>query len=173
MLGDPRYMPGWSASWWADVHPLQIQKVSHITLSTYDLDKAKELYIGVLGGTLLLERENEVIAARSAFVLVGEDLVLELAEPLGEGPLKADMARFHHGLHALVFKIRDVDDARRDLARKRVRFSFVHDTALVSDPATTQGCAMAFTTWEIPGDPRSDWTDPDAKVMPAKMFRGT
>jgi hypothetical protein len=38
LLRDPRYEPGWSPSWWADYHPLQIQKASHVTVSTFDLD---------------------------------------------------------------------------------------------------------------------------------------
>jgi hypothetical protein len=32
-------------------------------------------------------------------------------------------------------------------------------STLVSDPATTHGCVMAFTTWSIPRDPRRGWTE--------------
>jgi hypothetical protein len=31
---------------------------------------------------------------------------------------------------------------------------------------------MAFTTWEVPGDPRSDWTALSGDPIPAKLFRG-
>ena len=58
MLKDPRDERGWSPFWWADYHPLQIQKASHVTVSTFDLDQALGVYLDVLHGTLLHEGEN-------------------------------------------------------------------------------------------------------------------
>ena len=171
MLGDPRYDDGWSPSWWADTHPLQIQKASHVTVSTFDLAETLKLYVDVLDGKLLHEADNDVIHSHSAFVQVGTDLVLELAQPSGPGPLKDDMERFHHGVHAVSFKVRDIDDARQHLERKGVRFTFEHETTLVTDPTTTQGVVMGFTTWEVPGDERPDWTDPKGGPIRAQMFK--
>lgn len=174
MLGDLRYEPGWSPSWWADRHPLQILNTSHVTLSTFELEKAQELYVDVLRGTLLHERHNPVIDARCAYVLVGEDLVVEIAQPAGDGLLKADMEQFHHGLYALTFKVRSLEDAKDHLTGKGVRFTFEDETTLVTDPATTQGVVMGFTTWTIPNDPRPDWTafadgEPPAAAMRRMM----
>jgi catechol 2,3-dioxygenase-like lactoylglutathione lyase family enzyme len=171
MLRDPRFAPGWSSFWWADYHPLQIQKISHLTVSTSDLAKARDLYLGLLQGTLLHEGDNPVLGARSAFVQVGTDMVVELAEPVGEGPLQADMVRFHHSLYSLTFKVRDLGDAEAYLESKGVKFTSADGTTLVSDPDTTQGCVMGFTTWEIPGDTRPDWTDHREGVIPAQLFR--
>lgn len=173
MIGDPRYQPGWSPAWWADRHPLQILNTSHVTLSTGEIDRAKELFVGVLDGTLLHEMDNPVLGGHSAFVLVGEDLVVEIAQPLGDGLLQADMERFHHGLFSLSFKVRDIDDAREYLEGKGVRFGFDDgESTLVSDPATTQGVVMAFTTWQIPNDPRPDWTEyTDGEEAPARFMR--
>lgn len=171
ILPDPRFTAGWSPSWWADYHPVQIQKISHVTVSTYDLAKARDLYTGLLQGTLLHEDVNPVHGSRSAFVLVGADTVVELAEPVGEGPLQADMARFHESLYSLTFKVRDLADARGYLESKGVKFASADATTLVSDPETTQGCVMGFTTWAIPGDPRSDWTDLSGDFIPAQLFR--
>jgi len=171
MLRDPRFAPGWGSWWWADYHPLQIQKISHLTISTSDLAKACDLYLGLLQGTLLHEGDNPVLGSRSAFVQVGTDMVVELAEPVGEGPLQADMVRFHHSLYSLNFKVRDLGDAGGYLESKGVKFSLADGTTLISDPDTTQGCVMGFTTWEIPGDPRPDWTDHAGGVIPAQLFR--
>jgi catechol 2,3-dioxygenase-like lactoylglutathione lyase family enzyme len=172
ILPDPRFEANWSPSWWADYHPLQIQKVSHVTISTYDLAKARDVYIGLLHGTLLHEDVNPILGARSAFVLVGSDTIVELAEPVGEGPLQSDMVRFHQSLYSITFKVRDLRDAEQYLESKGVKFTLADDTILVTDADTTNGCIMAFTTSEVPGDPRSDWTALTGDVIPAKLFRG-
>ena len=170
MLRDPRYEAGWRPSWWADYHPLQIQKVSHVTVSTFGLAKALEVYVEVLQGRLLYETDNPALNSRSAFVLVGEDLVVELAEPVGDGPLQDDMARFHDGIYAVTFKVRDLDDARRYLKRKSVKVTWSSPTAFVTDPETTHSVVMGFTTWEVPDDPRPDWTEWSEGFLPARLF---
>jgi catechol 2,3-dioxygenase-like lactoylglutathione lyase family enzyme len=171
MLRDPRFTSSWSASWWADYHPLQIQKLSHVTVSTYDLAKARDVFVDILQGTILDERDNPVHSSRSIFVLVGEDVVVELAEPTGDGPLHSDMAKFHHGIYGLTFKVRDLADAQHYLRHKGVRIASTDGTTAVTDPATTHGCVMAFTTADIPGDPRPDWTDHTEGPIPAQLFR--
>ena len=171
LLRDPRFAPAWSPAWWADYHPLQIQKVSHVTLSTHDLAAARDLYTGLFAGVLLHEEVNPVHGSRSAYVLVGNDIVVELAEPAGEGPLETDMARFHQSLYSLTFKVRDLADAQQHLESRGIGFSSADSTILVCDPATTHGCLMAFTTWAIPGDPRPDWTEHIEGPLPAQLFR--
>jgi hypothetical protein len=171
LLRDPRFAPGWSASWWADYHPLQIQKVSHVTVSTFDLPKAAGVYVGLLQGTVLHEQLNPVHGSHSVFVLVGEDTVVELAEPTGDGPLQVDMARFHESMYSLTFKVRDIKDAEQHLTAKGVKFMVADDATLISDPDTTQGCVMGFTTSAIPGDPRPDWSEHTEGPIPAHLFR--
>ncbi|HLG67006.1 MAG TPA: VOC family protein [Acidimicrobiales bacterium] len=173
LLGDPRYQPGWQPSWWADYHPLQIQKLSHVTVSTFDLSRALEVYAGTLGGTLVHEADNPVHRSRSAFVQVGDDVLVELAQPAGEGPLQADMARFHHGIYAVTFKVRDLDDAAAHLDRCGVAYARADEGTIVSDPDTTQGCVMAFTDRDVPGDRRPDWTAVAGDAVPARVFLGT
>jgi hypothetical protein len=81
------------------------------------------------------------------------------------------MMRFHHSLYSLTFKVRDLGDAEGYLESKGVKFASADATTLVSDADTTQGCVMGFTTWEIPGDARPDWTDHAGGVIPAQLFR--
>ena len=82
------------------------------------------------------------------------------------------MVRFHQSLYSITFKVRDLRDAEQYLESKGVKFTLADDTILVTDADTTNGCIMAFTTSEVPGDPRSDWTALTGDVIPAKLFRG-
>ena len=81
------------------------------------------------------------------------------------------MARFHQSLYSLTFKVRDLGDAEEHLTSKGVKFAWSDEAILVSEPDTTQGCVMAFTTREIPGDPRPDWSEHTEGPIPAQLFR--
>jgi catechol 2,3-dioxygenase-like lactoylglutathione lyase family enzyme len=155
---DPRFKPGWSPAWWAEYHPLRLQRFSHTTIATNDVAKARDLYVDVLKGTLLHEGEMAATRSTSAFVLVGEDLVVELAQPLDdESILAKDIERYHESLFAVTYQVADLAAAEAYLAGKGVGFVVNDGTTLISDPGTTQGCTMGFTTWAIPGDPRPSW----------------
>jgi hypothetical protein len=58
----------------------------------------------------------------------------------------------------VTYKVQDVAQAEEYLTRKGVKFSSNDGATLVTDPATTHGCVMAFTASGVPGDPRPDWT---------------
>jgi catechol 2,3-dioxygenase-like lactoylglutathione lyase family enzyme len=155
---DPRFKPGWSPEWWAEYHPLRLQRFSHTTIATNDVAKARDLYVDVLKGTLLYEGEMAATRSTSAFVLVGEDLVVELAQPLDDESIVAkDIERYHESLFAVTYQVADLAAAEAYLAGKGVGFVVNDGTTLISDPDTTQGCTMGFTTWTIPGDPRPSW----------------
>ena len=171
-LRDPRIQPGWSAVWWADHHPLQVQKFSHATISTRNVAAARDLYVNVLDGTLIHEGEVPHNGTKSVFVMVGEDLMVEFAEPLdSSSPVAQDMERYHESIHSVTYKVRDLGRAEEYLARKGVSFTINDGTTLVTDPATTQGAVMAFTTWSLPGDPRGDWTQHPTGPAPVDMLR--
>jgi hypothetical protein len=159
-LRDPRFRPGWSPSWWADRHPLHVQKLSHVTVTTRDISRSAQFYEGVLHAPVIHMGEVPSNRSRSVFLLVGEDLMVELAEPLDDSsPIAADMARYNQSLYCVTYKVRDLQEAREYLARKGVTFSLNDGTTLVTDPASSHGAVMAFTTWGIPGDTRPDWTE--------------
>jgi catechol 2,3-dioxygenase-like lactoylglutathione lyase family enzyme len=158
-LADPRFLPGFNPAWWSDVHPLGAVRSSHVTLSAYDMAKARDLYVNVFGGELLYESEMPLAGTNSAFVAVGEDLVVELATPADKSsPLAADMEKNHEGLYAVTFKVNDLDAAARYLESKGITGQLRDESTLVADPATTHGVVMGFTTWDIPNDRRSDWS---------------
>jgi hypothetical protein len=160
-LRDPRLRPGWTPVWWAENHPLQIQAFSHATVSTRNLDQARDLYVSLLNGKLIHEGDVGHSQATSAFVLVGDDLMVELTQPLEDSsPVAQDLERNHEGLYSVTYKVRDLAQAEEYLTRKGVKSVFNDGTTLVTDPTTTFGCVMNFTMWSIPGDPRHDWSQP-------------
>jgi catechol 2,3-dioxygenase-like lactoylglutathione lyase family enzyme len=160
LMRDPRFKPGWSPSWWADRHPLHVQKLSHVTVTTRDAAQAAQFYETVLHAPVVYRGDTPSNGCRHVFMLVGEDLMIELAEPLDESsPIARDMDRYHESIYSLTYKVRDLTGAEEYLARKGVGFSARDGTTLVTDPATSQGAVMGFTTWSIPGDPRLDWTE--------------
>ena len=109
MLYDPRLHVSYRPTWWHDTHPLHIRKTSHFTLATRELDRARDLYLNVIGGTLLHEGEDDLLRTRSAYVAVGRDDVVELAEPLEAGTPIADYVEAnHHGLFAVWLQVEDL-----------------------------------------------------------------
>ncbi|MGE0794971.1 MAG: VOC family protein [Acidimicrobiia bacterium] len=172
VLRDPRYRPDWSPAWWADFHPLQVQKLSHSTVSVRDVDKARDLYVDVFRGKLLHQGEVAHHQTESAFVLVGEDMVIEFAQPLEPtSPVAVDMERYHESIYSVTYKVRDLAQAEEYLTRKGVSFLTNDGTTMVSDPATTMGCTMAFSTWSVPGDPRPDWSEHTEGPLPIDFLR--
>lgn len=87
-IADPRFQPGWSTAPWRDHHPLGIDRTSHITVLFGDLQAAKSLYVDLLGGKLIHESETPG-RKRSAFIAIGDDTVIEAAQPLSASTPKA------------------------------------------------------------------------------------
>ena len=157
-IPDPRPHPAFQPSWWHDEHPLHIRKTSHFTLATRELERARDLYVDVIGGTLLHESENELLRTRSAYVAIGRDDVVEIAEPLDSGTPIADYVDAeHHGLFAVWLQVEDLAGATAHLQSKAIAPSLEDGASFLSDPATTHGVHWGVTTAEIPGDTRADW----------------
>ena len=107
-IADPRLQPGWTTAPWRD-HPLGIDRTSHITVLFGDLKAAKSLYVDLLGGKLLHESETPG-RKRSAFIAVGEDTVIEAAQPLSAtSPEGRDLEANGEGVHAVTFKTLNLD----------------------------------------------------------------
>ena len=159
-LADPRFEPDFNPAWWSD-HPLQVIKSSHVTIAVDDLARARNVYENLLGGELLFEGPVEVTQTTSAFIAVGEDLIVELAKP--NDPLSvigADMEHAHDNLYSVTFKVRDLAAAETYLASKGVKATVNDGTTFFTDPETTHGVVMGFTTWAIPNDRRQNWSAP-------------
>jgi catechol 2,3-dioxygenase-like lactoylglutathione lyase family enzyme len=157
-LRDLRFSEGFDLGKWANEHPLHTLKSSHTTLAVTDMEQARDVYVKSLGGKLLYEGEMPLQRTRSAFVAVGTDLVIELAQPLDEStPIGADMASRSQSLYSVSLRVRDLGEAEAYLTSKGFRFELRDDQFLFSDPASSQGVVFGFTTWDIPGDTRPAW----------------
>jgi catechol 2,3-dioxygenase-like lactoylglutathione lyase family enzyme len=157
-VDDPRFEDAFDPGLWTREHPLHVRKSSHVTIAVRDLGKAKHLFVDVLAGRLLHEEDRDLTTSRSAFVALGEDLVIELAEPLESGsPMAVDMEQCGESLYSIALQVADLDDAERYLKSKNVSFVDRDKTTLIADPTTTHGGRFSFTTWDIPGDSRPAW----------------
>jgi catechol 2,3-dioxygenase-like lactoylglutathione lyase family enzyme len=151
---DVRLHPSWSSAFWRDRHPLGIERASHITVVVRDLDKAKTFYLDVLGGKLLHEEETTG-QKKSAFVVVGEDTVVELAQPLSaQSPEARDLEHAGEGLYAVTFKTKDLTRAAEFLESKKQRIESRSADTIVLNRNDTFGIGISFTTRRFPNDAR-------------------
>lgn len=160
---DPRLRPEWPAfrdAFWAQHHPLGLQRTSHVTVVVDDLPAAEKFYVDVLDAVPLLEQDATVPGATSRYVVVGEDSIVELLAP-GDGDSVAarDLARVGPSVTGVSFTVKDLPAAAEwlegRLADTVVEVAEVtgHDVRL--DVATTWGCEYRFTDRVLTGDPRA------------------
>jgi catechol 2,3-dioxygenase-like lactoylglutathione lyase family enzyme len=153
---DPRLRADWDPDWWVTSHPLGLQRLAYTTVLTRDLDRARRLYTGPLGGTLLHQGTSDLAGTESCYVLMGEQTIVELARPTRDDTIAArDHAANGEIHHAVAFKVADLDRAEDYLTAKGIKVLDRDDRTLVTDPATTHGVPFRWTTWVVPGDPRA------------------
>jgi catechol 2,3-dioxygenase-like lactoylglutathione lyase family enzyme len=151
---DPRLHPAWSPAFWRERHPLGIERASHITVLVSDLSKARRLYVEVLRGKLLHEEEIGG-RKRSAFIAVGEDTVVELAQPLSPtSPEGTELEKYGEGIYSVTFKTKDLKRASEFLQSKSQRIQKERDDTLVIGKNDTAGMVIEFTERQIPNDGR-------------------
>lgn len=153
---DPRFEPGWEARWQASPNPLGIERMAAVTIVVPDLERATTLYCDAIGATLLCTDTSELAGTRSAFVSLGPETVIELAQPTrGDSLAGRDLAAYPGGTcHAMTFTVADLDQVASHLGQVGVSVLGRDDTTLVVDPADAFGAPFRFTTWRAPGDPR-------------------
>jgi extradiol dioxygenase family protein len=151
---DPRLQPAWSNSFWAQQHPLGIERASHITVVVRDLPSAKRLYCDILSGKLIHEEESAG-RKRSAFVAVGEDTVVELAQPLSRtSPEGREMEENGEGIYSVTFATRDLARASAFLKSKQLKPEAEGSDAIALGKDQAFGMVVAFTQRKLPNDPR-------------------
>jgi catechol 2,3-dioxygenase-like lactoylglutathione lyase family enzyme len=151
---DPRLQPNWSNSFWRERHPLGIERASHITVVVRDLPTAKRLYCEALGGKLMSEEESPN-RKKSAFVAVGEDTVVELAQPLSSAsPESRDMEQNGEGIYSVTFKTKDLRRAEDFLKSKQLRPASDGADSIVLGKDQAFGMVVGFTGRALANDPR-------------------
>jgi catechol 2,3-dioxygenase-like lactoylglutathione lyase family enzyme len=151
---DPRLQPAWSSEFWRERHPLGIERASHITAVVGDVSVAKKFYCEVLGAKLIDERSTPN-RKQSAFVAVGEDTIVELAQPTSaDSPEARDLERNGEGFFALTFKTRNLAKAADFLKSKQLAANPEGVDSISLGPEKAFGMTIGFTERSLPNDPR-------------------
>jgi extradiol dioxygenase family protein len=151
---DPHLKPGWTGAFWRDEHPLGIQRTSHLTTVVADLDRAQAFYADVLDAPAFYTETGP--DRRSAFVFVGTETVVELAEPTGEDSrIGEDLASHGEVPHAMTFKVADLGAVEEHLANVGMGIAQQTESLIVVDPADMSNALVGFTTRQLPDDPRT------------------
>ena len=122
---DQRLKPDWDPNWWRDSHPLGIEGLQSIGVSTLSLDTARETFAGIFGWPEIATRSLAEDDADCASFLVG-DSVIEAMQPRSANTALARHARDIRGIYCLTFQVRSAASAADYLRAKGY--------ALVGDP---------------------------------------
>jgi len=151
---DPRLQPAWSNEFWRERHPLGIERASHITAVVKDVGAAKKFYCDILNSKFICETETAG-HKRSAFVAIGEDTVMEFAQPLGSNSAEAqDLERHGEGFFGVTFKIRNLAGATEFLKSKQLKPERDGPNAIVLGREQAFGMVIGFTDRQLLNDPR-------------------
>lgn len=153
---DPRGFPPVIAVSPSD--PLGIESCSHHTILTKHPGRAFELLVEVLGGRVIHEGRNDVLATHSTFIVLA-DGVLEVAEPLEDGSPAMEDWRRNAPLDrysSLTWKVRDLDQVADHLKAAGVELRARTDTMIVTEPGDALGIPWGFAAELCPGDPRGN-----------------
>jgi catechol 2,3-dioxygenase-like lactoylglutathione lyase family enzyme len=150
---DPRLQPGWSMEFPHNQHPLGIERASHITMLFGDLNNARPVYQDALGAKLIHEQESGG-HKRSAFFAVGEDTIIEAAQPLSSSSAEGrELEQAGEGIFSVTFKTRDLKRAADHLRSNNVPYE-LSDNSLMINRDDAFGMVLRFTEQALPGDPR-------------------
>jgi catechol 2,3-dioxygenase-like lactoylglutathione lyase family enzyme len=154
-FADPRFEPDWPAPWLASPNPLGIERLAYVTIVVPDLAQATAVYCEGIGATLLHEASSGLASTTNAYVAVGPETVLELAQPTeGDGLAGRELAAHGGMCHAMAFTVADLDRVEAHLGRQGVGIAGRDETTILTDPDDCFGAPFRFTTWSVPGDPR-------------------
>lgn len=88
------------------------RRVDHISFVVEDLDAALEFYVDTLGLPVIKREDSELHGVKAAFLRAG-DVMVEIIEPLSEGPLMDFLRKRGPGFHHLAFEVPDLPEALR------------------------------------------------------------
>ncbi|HEX5587088.1 MAG TPA: VOC family protein [Acidimicrobiia bacterium] len=154
---DPRFSPHWeafAADFWSR-HPLGVQRMSHITTVVHDAEAAQKFFVDVLEAVALPTQPATIDSVEATYVLVGDDTVMELAQPRDtSSTLAATLDTVGQVVTGVTFTVSDVERAGTFLDRTPASVLTTSDHDIVIDPASTWNTEFRFTDRELVGDPR-------------------
>jgi methylmalonyl-CoA epimerase len=96
-----------------------MERIDHIAIVVKDLHRARTAYETILGAEVGLEEESPDMGCKSAFLYLGE-LVIELIQPLGSGPIAEHLAARGQGLHHIAYRVKHLEKVFSKLRRKGI-----------------------------------------------------
>jgi len=120
--------------------PLTVRGTSHLTTVVADRTTAANMWSEVLGGRMAGEKDNELLGARSAFVVMGGDpgVTLEFAEPNTSGPAQVELDACGVSiLYSTTFLVDDLAKVRAHLSAQDFPIELEQRAQLVTDPTAT------------------------------------
>jgi len=158
LVADPRFSPSWDSfrrEYWPN-HPLGLERLSHVTILVHDADAATAFYRDVLDGVVLPETSATLEGTTARYVLVGEDTVVELAQPTDpSSALARELQHVGQGAVTATFKVRDAAAAEEFLRMFGAPVATVTSDAVLLDRSKTWGLELRFTSTALAGDPRT------------------
>ena len=150
--GDPRLDSRWSSAKWRDDHPLGIEGLQSIGLSTTSLDEARALFADRLDWPEIGVRALPHAQAQCAAFLIG-DTVLEAMAADDPAASVATHARDTKGIQCLTFKVRSAQAAADYLETRGFELIGSPDTRFAIAPDQAHGRLIWFTGQDVPGYP--------------------
>lgn len=149
---DPRLKPDWNPQRWRDVHPLGIEGLQSIGVSTPTLATARQIFADRLEWPELSHRHLAAEGADCASFLMG-DTVIEAMQPASDDSPLQEHSKDIQGIYCLTFKVRSAAAAADYLRSKS--FELIGDTAarFAIVPQQAHGRLIYFTEKTVDGYP--------------------
>ncbi len=93
----------------SDAPTTKARKIDHVSFVVESVDEALKLYAGLLGLEVVKVEESELHGVKAAFLKAG-DVMVEIIEPLGPGPIQDFLDRRGPGFHHLAYEVPDVPE---------------------------------------------------------------
>ena len=95
-------------------------RVDHISIVVEDFDRAFDFYANLLGLEVLKVEESELHGVKAAFLKIG-DMMVEIIQPLGDGPIADFLEQRGPGFHHVAFEVPDLPEALDEVAGAGIR----------------------------------------------------
>ena len=95
-------------------------RIDHISIVVEDFDRAYDFYANVLGLEVLKVEESELHGVKAAFLKIG-DMMIEIIQPLGEGPIADFLEKRGPGFHHVAFEVPDLPEALDEVDGRGLR----------------------------------------------------
>ncbi len=125
-------------------HPLGLTGLERYSVAVSDLDTARDFFQEFVDGQVAYEEDRPAVGAWAVGVRLG-DTVVELLSPVGAGPIESHIARHGDGIRSVVFKVRDLEQARTHFAGRGVELQPGDaDGTLAISPSANRGLLFEF-----------------------------